>query len=89
LNGEATTLEAAALIGRTARHFAHKVQVTAADGYASIETRFGRAELTARGDAMAIALTGANGDSVAALRELMTSHLTRFARSPLEIRWFE
>jgi hypothetical protein len=89
VNGEATTTEAAALIGRTARHFAHKVQVSAADGYASIETRYGRAELTARRAAIAIALTGANPESVDALRELITSHLARFARSPLEIRWFE
>jgi hypothetical protein len=77
------------LVGRTARHFAHKVPVTASDGSASIDTRFGHAELTARDDAIAIDLAAADDGSLASLREVIASHLTRFARKPLEIRWFE
>jgi hypothetical protein len=75
------------LIARTAKHFAHKVRVTSSDGEASIETRFGRADLTATNDGIAIALTPVDGRSGGALRDVIASHLTRFARAPLEIRW--
>jgi hypothetical protein len=89
VKGEASTTEAAALIARTARHFAHKVPVTASDGHASIETRFGRAELTAAGDALTIELVPADPQSLASLRNVIASHLMRFARGPLEIQWSE
>ncbi len=87
MNGFGTTSEGAALIGRTAKHFAHKVPVTTEDGHASIQTRFGRAELTARSDGIAIALTPVDSDSGPALRDVIASHLTRFARTPLELSW--
>ena len=75
------------MIGRTARHFAHKVAVTTSDGHASIETRFGRAELTATSGGIAVALAPVDAASLAPLRDVIASHLTRFARLPLEIRW--
>jgi hypothetical protein len=87
VNGFAETNEAPALIARAAKHFAHKVPVTTSDGRASIETRFGRADLTATNEGIAIALTPSEGQSGDALREVIASHLARFARSPLEIRW--
>jgi hypothetical protein len=87
VNGSATTTEGAALLARTAKHFAHKVPVTASEGHASIETRFGRAELTSTQDGIAIALTPRDAESADALRDVIASHLTRFAREPLDIRW--
>ena len=87
MNGFGTTTEGAALVGRTAKHFAHKVPVTTSDGQASIETRFGRADLTASDDGIAIVLTPVDADSAERLRDVIASHLTRFARTPLEITW--
>lgn len=87
MNGFGTTTEGAALIGRTAKHFAHKVQVTTDDGRASIETRFGRADLTARDEGIAIALAPIDADSAAPLRDVIASHLSRFAREPFELTW--
>jgi len=89
VKGEASTTEAAALIARTARHFAHKVPVATSDGYAAVETRFGRAELTAVGEGISIVLAPAHGEPDERLREVIDSHLTRFARTPLEIHWSE
>jgi hypothetical protein len=87
VNGWAKTSEATALIARTARHFAHKVPVETSDGYASIETRFGRAELEARGGGVAIVLAADDTDSLESLREVIETHLVRFARAPIEIAW--
>ena len=87
MNGSATTTEGPALIARTAKHFAHKVPVAASEGHASIETRFGRAELTSTEHGIAIALTPRDTESADALRDVIGSHLTRFARAPLELRW--
>ena len=89
MNGFAETTEGAALIARTAKHFAHKVPVTTSDDHTSIETRFGRAELAATNDGIAIALTAADAESRDALRDVIGSHLMRFARTPLDIRWAE
>lgn len=89
MNGFATTTEGAALIGRTAKHFAHKVPVTTSDGRASIDTRFGRAELTAREGGIAIALAPIDAESGDKLRDVIGSHLERFARTPFEVRWSE
>ena len=89
MNGFATTTEGTALVGRTAKHFAHKIPVTASDGQASIDTRFGRAELTARDGGIAIALTPLDAESGEKLREVIGSHLERFARTPFELRWSE
>jgi uncharacterized protein len=89
VNGLAHTSEAAALIARTARHFGHKVPVTTSDGHATVETRFGRADLMADGDGIAITLASADEDSLASLVEVIGSHLARFARTPLEIDWFD
>jgi hypothetical protein len=87
VKGEASTSEAAALIARTARHFAHKVSVVTSDGYAAVDTRFGRAELTSAGDTIEIVLTPIDGDAVERLQDGIDSYLTRFARAPLDIRW--
>lgn len=87
MTGEASTPEATALIARTARHFAHKVPVTTSERETVIETRFGRAELVDRGGAISIVLTSADRESRDALREVIDSHLRRFARAPLEIQW--
>ena len=89
MNGWAKTSEATALIARTARHFAHKVPVETSDGYASIETRFGRAELREAGDGIAIGLSATDDQSLESLRDVITSHVTRFARAPVEVRWSE
>ena len=75
------------MVARTAKHFAHKVPVTTSAGHASIATRFGRAELTATTDGIAIVLVPGGDDTADALREVIASHLTRFAREPLQILW--
>ena len=89
MKGHVATPEASALIARTARHFWHKVPVTTSDGYASIETRFGRAELAVSGDGFSIALASPDRASLESLRGVVTSHVTRFARTPVDIHWFD
>jgi hypothetical protein len=87
VRGEATTIEASALIARTARHFAHKVPVETSEGFAAVDTRFGRAELSSAGETISILLEPSDDGAVERLRDVIDSHLTRFARTPLEIRW--
>jgi hypothetical protein len=87
LRGLATTAEAAALVARTARHFAHNVPVSTGEGAATIDTRFGRADLTAVGDEIAIVLAPAGVEAAGRLRDVVQSHLERFARAPLAVEW--
>ena len=50
---------------------------------------FGRAELTATETGVSIALASPDEAALESLREVVASHLTRFARTPVAIRWFE
>ena len=87
MNGRAVTVEGPVLLARTTRHFAHKVPVETAEGKAWVETRFGRADLASDGEGISIVLHAADLEALGSLRELLESHLRRFAREPIEIRW--
>jgi hypothetical protein len=89
VNGYAKTREGAALVARTARHFAHKVPVTEASGRTSIRTRFGLAELAASERGVSIELVADDAQACESLRDVIADHLERFAREPLELTWFD
>ncbi len=81
--GFAATGEGAALTARTARHFAHKVPVTHEDDVTAIETRFGLIRLAPDEQGIRIELRPEDFESESRLRDVVVSHLERFARSPI------
>ncbi len=85
--GFARTTEGEALVARTAKHFAHKVVVETEGAATVIRTRFGAAGLQPQPEGVAIDLRSETDAEAERLREVIASHLERFARSPLEIEW--
>jgi hypothetical protein len=88
VRGRVLSHEPHALALRMAKHFGHKVPVEERDGRTSVTTRFGRFHLVPDGDALAIELEPENDDVLPRLREVVESHLQRFARgAPCEFSW--
>jgi cytochrome b561 len=85
--GFAATDEAAALIARTARHFAHKVPVTEEGDVTVIETRFGAVTLVPEEQGIRIELRPLDAETESHLRDVVVSHLERFARSAIAFDW--
>jgi hypothetical protein len=88
-SGFARTNEAAALVQRTARHFAHKVPVSDDGTTTKIDTRFGVCALRPLPTGVEIALEAADAESELRLQHVIDSHLQRFARTPLTIEWLD
>ena len=73
---------------RLAKHFAHKVPVTEHCGVTRVETRFGAFELRPRGETLGIVLYPAEPEGEQRLREVVESHVLRFARGEdLRLEW--
>ena len=85
--GFAATDEAAALTVRMARHFAHKVPVTEEGDVTVIETRFGAVTLVPEEQGIRIELRPLDAETESRLRDVVVSHLERFARSPVAFEW--
>ena len=82
------TGQADGLAIRMGKHFGHKVPVSTEAGVTRVDTRFGRFELEPGADVLEVRLEPVDRAELARLREVVESHLERFARGePLEFEW--
>jgi hypothetical protein len=80
VNTSVRTSQADGLATRMAKHFGHKVPVTTEAGVTRVETRFGRFELEPNGGVLEVRLEPVDREGLPRLREVVESHLQRFAR---------
>ena len=81
------TPEAQGLATRMEKHFGHKVAVERRDGVVHVTIAAGVFELEPREHELEVRLHPAGADRLPRLQEVVTTHLERFARSPIEIVW--
>jgi hypothetical protein len=73
---------------RMGKHFGHKVPVSTEGGVTRVETRFGRFELEPAAGVLEVRLDPVDREALPRLREVVESHLERFARGEaLEFDW--
>lgn len=86
---EFPTARAGALLGTMAKHFGHKIPVSADDVQAVLEFSIGRAELRATESALHLRVQAQDGATLDQLREVVESHLLRFAHrdDPAPLVW--
>ena len=82
------TPEARGLAMRMEKHFGHKVAVERRDGVVRVTIPPGRFELEPGDDELEVRLEPAGAAQLPRLQEVVTTHLERFARSPIEIVWY-
>jgi hypothetical protein len=82
------TPEAEALALRMRKHFGHKVPVEIVGGVSRVRITAGEFELEPRGDSLAVRATGPDEEALARVRDVVGSHLARFARkTEVELVW--
>lgn len=88
LTARIETPEAEGLALRTAKHFAHKVEVETRGDVRRVRIPAGEFELEPREGALEVRLFPVDEPGRARLEEVVGSHLQRFSRSgPLTIEW--
>ena len=85
--GRIATDDPAGTAARTARHFAHKVEVASAGSVHRVRIGAGMFELEPAEDALLIRLFPDDDASLPRLREVVTSHVERFDRSGGAVEW--
>jgi hypothetical protein len=68
-------------------HFGHKVAVERRSGVVHVWIPAGEFELEATEGTLEIRLTPASPGDLPRLQEVVSTHLERFARTPLELVW--
>ena len=81
------TADANGLATRMEKHFGHKVEVERRGGVVHVTIPAGRFELEPREDELEVRLDPAGAAQLPRLQEVVTTHLQRFARSPIEVVW--
>lgn len=83
------TARAAALMGTMAKHFGHKLSVTVQDDQARLDFPMGQASLRAADDALHLAVQAQDQAGLDRLRDVIESHLMRFAHrdDPAPLVW--
>lgn len=83
------TARAPALMGTMAKHFGHKIPVEVADDRAVLRFEMGDARLAAGSDHLQLALEAGDDAALERLREVVESHLMRFAHreEPAPLVW--
>ncbi|WP_405403234.1 DUF2218 domain-containing protein [Paracoccus sp. Ld10] len=83
------TARAAALTGTMAKHFGHKIPVSQGDSHAVLTFEMGVARIEARDASLHLELDGADAPAMERLREVVESHLLRFAHreDPAPLSW--
>jgi hypothetical protein len=70
------------------KHFGHKVDSSFGDSDGYIQFDFGRCELHARGDTLALTVTAPDEESHERMERVIGSHLERFGRrDELSVSW--
>lgn len=87
LNGFAATENASLYMKKLCRHFGHKVPATFDDERGRIEFPFGECELVARPEGLQLRCS-AEADQAERMKDVMESHLLRFAsKETLQLNW--
>jgi len=82
------TAKASKYLQQLCKHFGHKAKVEFNPQRGWIEFAFGRADMTAKPDALTITAAAYNADDLEKLKKVMSSHLERFAfREDVLISW--
>lgn len=82
------TGNASGYLQRLCKHFGHKLEVEFTPETGSIAFEFGRAALRAGPDGLTMTALAGNEEDLARLREVLASHLERFAfREELKVDW--
>lgn len=78
-----------ALMGTMAKHFSHKITVTATDQDARFQFGSGSAIVAVIPTGLSLTVEAADADSIAPLRDVIESHLLRFAHreDPQPLVW--
>ena len=85
---EIETAQASNDLIRLCKHFAHKLAVTYDDHAGHIPFSVGDCDLSAQGNRLRLAVKARDQDSLGRLKEVVASHLLRFAfREDLAVRW--
>jgi uncharacterized protein len=87
ISGRIRTDDPTGTTARTARHFAHKVEVERDGEVERIRIPAGSFELEPADDEVRIRLFPVDEASTARLREVVASHLERFDRSGGAVEW--
>ncbi len=87
--GRVKTRHAAKYIEQLCRHWAHKLEVERSGNSGSVRFPTGVATMTASEDELIVAIKAEDEASVDRLREVVASHLDRFAfrEAPLPFLW--
>jgi hypothetical protein len=86
-DGRIATDDPAGTAARTARHFAHKVDVETDGAIHRVRIAAGTFELEPAAGALLIRLLPADAASLPRLREVVASHVERFDRSGGAVEW--
>ena len=82
------TEKASGYLQQLCKHFGHKIAVEYTPEAGWIQFEFGRADLSAGPDGLKITATAEEEDSLARLKQVLASHLERFAfREDLKFNW--
>ena len=87
ISGRIATDDPAGTAARTARHFAHKVDVEADGGVRRVRIPAGTFELEPAQGEVLIRLFPLDEASLPRLREVVSSHVERFERSGGAVEW--
>jgi hypothetical protein len=87
IQGRIATDDPAGTTARTARHFAHKVEVEADGDVRRVRIPAGTFELEPAQGEVLIRLLPADEASLPRLREVVTAHVERFERSGGAVEW--
>ncbi|TDQ78877.1 hypothetical protein A8950_3339 [Dongia mobilis] len=82
------TASPARYLGQLCKHFAHRIPAAHDAESGWIEFPFGRCDLAADGEVLAMSVAAANDEDLARMEDVIARHLVRFAfREPPEIVW--
>nr|WP_111299499.1 DUF2218 domain-containing protein [Paracoccus saliphilus] len=83
------TERASGLLATLSKHFAHKIDVTTEDDHANLHFEMGVARIAVAPQGLHLVLDASNPDGMEQLRDVVESHLLRFAHreDPAPLAW--
>jgi len=89
MTADFATERATALMGTLGKHFGHKIPVQIADDKVLLQFEMGEATLTTTPTGLHLVLEGADDAQLERLRDVVESHLLRFAHreDPAPLTW--
>ena len=89
MTADFATERATGLMTTMGKHFGHKIPVTMADDHVILDFEMGRAHIAPDDQGLHLSLQGDDAQSLERLREVVESHLLRFAQrdDPAPLTW--